>query len=134
MKPRILAIVATCLLIGYALYQGWVNLGTWLAEADEAGPREVIVCLSSPERIEKAARLYREGMAPRIILTVDVEKKALTDLGVPGERITLAPGPKTTYQEALVVAPILRREGYRSALVVTDPYHLRRVRWTSTAS
>jgi len=28
------------------------------------------------------------------------------------------------------VAPILRERGYRSALVVTDPYHLRRVRWT----
>jgi hypothetical protein len=46
------------------------------------------------------------------------------------ERITLAPGPKTTYQEALAAAPILREKGYRSALVVTDPYHLRRVRWT----
>ena len=130
MKPRTIAIVSACLLIAFGLYRGWVNLGTWLAVADEPGTGDVIICLSSPERIAKAARLYREGAAPQIILTVNKEKKALTSLGVPENRITLAPEPLTTYQEALVVAPILRNRGYRSALVVTDPYHLRRVRWT----
>jgi len=130
MKHRIIPIIGICLLIGYGLFQGWVSLGTWLARSDPPKPSDVIVCLSSPERVKKAARLYHKGMAPQIILTVATKTEPLTSLGVPEDRITLAPGPKTTYQEALVVAPILRQRGYRSALVVTDPYHLRRVRWT----
>jgi uncharacterized SAM-binding protein YcdF (DUF218 family) len=58
------------------------------------------------------------------------DKKALTDKGVAAERIFLVPGPKTTFQEALMVSPVVRRMGVRSALIVTDPFHLRRVRWT----
>ena len=130
MKLRTIAFIGICLLVAYALFRGWVNLGTWLAKADEPKASEVIVCLSGVERIRKAAELYHEGLAPRIILTVQTNKQALTGLGVPEDRITLAPGPQTTYQEALAVAPILREKGYRSALIVTDPYHLRRVRWT----
>jgi uncharacterized SAM-binding protein YcdF (DUF218 family) len=130
LKNRILIVASLCLLVGYGAYWGWVNLGSWLAKVDEPKASEVIVCLSDIERIKKAAYLYHEGLAPQIILTVDKEKKGLTSLGVPEARITLAPGPQTTYQEALAVAPILREKGYRSALVVTDPYHLRRVRWT----
>jgi uncharacterized SAM-binding protein YcdF (DUF218 family) len=130
MKNRILIVVCLCLLVGYGSYWGWVNLGTWLTKADAPRPSEVIVCLSGVERNQKAAELYHEGLAPRIILTVKTNKQDLTSLGVPEERITLAPGPRTTYQEALAVAPILREKGYRSAMIVTDPYHLRRVRWT----
>jgi len=130
MKPRAIALVAACLLIASALFLGWINLGTWLARSDSLRASEVIVCLSGEERIKKAARLFHQGLAPQIILTVAREKKPLAQLGVPEGRITLAPGPLTTYQEALAVAPILRQGGYRTALVVTDPYHLRRVRWT----
>jgi len=129
-KPKTIALIGLCLLVAYALFRGWVNLGTWLVKADEPRASEVIVCLSGVERIRKAADLYHDGLAPRIIMTVQTNKQALTGLGVPEDRITLAPGPRTTYQEALAVAPILREKGYRSALVVTDPYHLRRVRWT----
>jgi uncharacterized SAM-binding protein YcdF (DUF218 family) len=129
-KPGTIALIGSCLLVAYALFRGWVNLGTWLVKEDEPRASEVIVCLSGVERIWKAAELYREGLAPRIILTVQKNRQALTGLGVPEERITLAPGPKTIYQEALAVAPILHEKGYRSALIVTDPYHLLRVRET----
>ena len=95
MKNRILIIAGLCLLVGYGSYWGWVNLGTWLVKADEPRPSEVIVCLSKPERINKAASLFHRGMAPYVILTVDKGKKGLTDLGVPEERITPAPGPPT---------------------------------------
>ena len=130
LKKRILIVASLCLLVGYGAYWGWVNLGAWLAEADEPKTSEVIVCLSDIERVKKAADFYHKGLAPQIILTAAKEKKGLTGLGVPEERVTLAPGPKITYQEALAVVPILHEKGYRSALIVTDPYHLRRVRWT----
>ena len=130
MKNRILIVIGICFLLSCGFYWGWINLGTWLAKADEPKASDVIVCLGSIERIKKAAKLYHDGLAPQIILTVAKEKKGLTSLGVPADRITLASSPKTTYQEALIVAPILRERGYRSALIVTDAYHLRRVRWS----
>jgi hypothetical protein len=94
-KPRTIALIGICLLIAYTLFLGWVNLGTWLANADEPRASEVIVCLSDIERIKKAANLYHQGLAPQIILTAAKEKKGLTGLGVPEERITPAPRPLT---------------------------------------
>jgi uncharacterized SAM-binding protein YcdF (DUF218 family) len=130
LKTRIIIITAIFLIIGYGLLRGWANLGTWLAKADGPRPSEVIVCLSDVERLKKTAELYHQGLAPRIIMTAQKDKKSLTRLGVPEDRITLVPNPKSTYEEALGIAPILRDKNYHSALVVTDPFHLRRVRWT----
>ncbi len=49
---------------------------------------------------------------------------------VPEADITLAPDSRTTYQDARFSLPILTRRGTRSALIVSDPFHLPRVRWT----
>ena len=47
------------------------------------------------------------------------------------QRILLWPlVPQTTYQDALFSVPLLHKGKYRSALIVTNPYHLYRVRWT----
>jgi uncharacterized SAM-binding protein YcdF (DUF218 family) len=49
--------------------------------------------------------------------------------GVPEERILRAPGThETTYEEALAVRQLAEERGFRSLLVVSDPYHLRRAR------
>ena len=95
MKPKTIALIGICLLVVYTLFRGWVNLGNWLANADEPRASDVIVCLSAIERIKKAADLYHKGLAPKIILTAAIEKKGLTSLGVPEDRITPAPGPPT---------------------------------------
>jgi uncharacterized SAM-binding protein YcdF (DUF218 family) len=108
----------------------WIHLGSWLAAADKPQPAEVIVCLGGPERIRKGVELFHKGLAPRIILTVAGDRGPLKIQGIPEDRIILVPGPKTTYQEALLVAPILKSLQCRSALIVSDAFHLRRVRWT----
>ena len=104
--------------------------GLWVAEADRPGEVDVIVCLNGSERIKKTAELYHQGLAAKVILTAGKDKKALIQLGIPEKRITLAEWPMTTYQEALAVKPMVRLSGMRSAIVVSDPYHLKRVRWT----
>jgi uncharacterized SAM-binding protein YcdF (DUF218 family) len=130
LNRRILIIIAACFIAIIGIVWCWVHLGTWLAAAEAPQAADVIVCLSGKGREEKAAQLYQQGWAPKVILTVSKNKKSLTDFGVPEDRIILAPGPKTTFQEALMVFPILKRMGVRSILVVSDPFHLRRVRWT----
>jgi uncharacterized SAM-binding protein YcdF (DUF218 family) len=117
-------------MVGYGSYRGWVNLGFWLAKADEPKKSDVIICLSDVERIKKTAELYHSGFAPWIIMTAEKDKSGLTRLGVPVDRITLVSGQQSTFEEAKSIAPILHAKGYQSGLVVTDPFHLRRVRWT----
>jgi len=118
--------------IGGVGWYGYQNVGFWLAQNDDLQKAEVVVCLGGPERDRKAAELYHQGYSQDLIVTAEKTKDNLTKLKVPGAAITLAPWPKTTYQEALAVAPLIKEKGYHTALVITDPFHIRRVRWTFT--
>lgn len=101
------------------------------------------------ERTRWAARLFREGRAPRIVLTNDqmrggwssaeqrnpffVERAAeeLRRAGVPDESIEVLPGAATsTHDEALLVRDYAARRNFRAVLIVTSAYHTRRALWT----
>lgn len=101
------------------------------------------------ERTGWAARLFREGRAPRVVLTRDEHaggwspergrtmlffERAVEELqraGVPPERIEVLPRPVTsTHEEAVAVREYAARSGARRLLVVTSAYHTRRALWT----
>lgn len=101
------------------------------------------------ERTRKAAALYREGRAPRIILTNDnlrsgwsgseqrnplfVERAAeeLRRDGVPADKIEIIQQPVTsTFDEATVLREYSAAHKLRSLLVVTSAYHSRRALWS----
>ena len=100
------------------------------------------------ERTRLAARLFKEGRAPLIILTNDGLKsgwsaaeernpmffeRAADQLrrdGIPPERIKVMPGVVTsTYEEATRLRVYAESNGLKSVLVVTTPYHTRRALW-----
>ena len=105
-------------------------MGVLLSRSDLPQKADVIICSGGPERIKKAINLYHQGFATNIIFTVIKNKEPLLQQGVNFKDITIAPGPTTTYQEALAVVPLLHKGKNRSALIVTDSFHLYRVRWT----
>lgn len=101
------------------------------------------------ERTEYAARLFKEGFAPAVLLTDDglrggwsqeqqrnpffVERAAaaLEAAGVPRENVeTLAPQTSSTYEEARLLREYASARGLKSLLVVTSGYHSRRALWT----
>lgn len=101
------------------------------------------------ERANRAAQLFREGRAPRIVLTDDnvragwdveeqrnprfVELMAaeLERQGVPAERIEILPQTvASTYDEATRLRQYAEANGLRSLLVVTSAYQSRRALWT----
>lgn len=101
------------------------------------------------ERTREAARLYRDGRAPQIILTNDGQKGGwsnalernpyfversvdeLVKAGIPPEKIeTLPTVVSSTYDEARLLREYAAQHGLRSILVVTSPYHSRRALWT----
>lgn len=119
----------------------------------EAGRTDALVVLSGggayAERTAEAARLYREGRAPLVLLTDDgvlsgwsqAEQRnprfvelAATELrrgGVPAEFIrVLDARPTNTHDEADAVRAYAAEQGLRSLLVVTSAHHSRRALWT----
>jgi uncharacterized SAM-binding protein YcdF (DUF218 family) len=85
----------------------------------------------------EAAKLYQEGMAATIILSVysgeDGVKAAKDDLaraGVPGNAILVNDKPTSTWDEAQQLLDMLRANHAHSAIIVTDAYHIRRARAT----
>lgn len=114
---------------------------------------DAIVVLSGSaahvERSQWAAQLYRNGLAPKIILTNDNRmggwseplqrnpfyfersRDQLLKAGVPLEAIEIRLEPvSSTYEEAQLIRVVQRAEGLKSMVLVTSPYHSRRAFWT----
>jgi uncharacterized SAM-binding protein YcdF (DUF218 family) len=93
-----------------------------------------------------AARLYRDGYAPRILVAQpkasptdalglttreqDVARQVLIKEGVPESAITgIGEDVETTYAESLAVRAWLSTNHASRIIIPTDPFHTRRVRW-----
>jgi uncharacterized SAM-binding protein YcdF (DUF218 family) len=117
---------------------------------DEAQPADAIIVLGAAEyrgrpspvleaRLNHALILYLKGMAPRVITTGgaggdpvftegSVGRSYLTQHGVPPEAVVVEREGETTAQSVAAVAEIMRRMNLRSAIVVSDGYHIFRVK------
>ncbi|HEV7397393.1 MAG TPA: YdcF family protein [Pyrinomonadaceae bacterium] len=101
------------------------------------------------ERTTLAATLYREGRAPKIVLTNDnnqggwsvdeqrnipyqeLAARYLRRQGVPDAAIETLPEPVgSTYEESQLLQRYAETHGLHSLLVVTSAYHSRRALWT----
>lgn len=108
------------------------HLGEWLAIADEPAPADLIVCLGGGEgRVELATQLLNDGVAGSLMVTTDGVRRQVLRRGVEADKLIL---PKrfalTTYDEALALNEVMREGGFSSAIVVSDAYHLYRVKWS----
>ncbi len=87
-------------------------------------------------RVQRAAMLYRQGYAPRIVVTGGVGDAGIAEaavmegiavgLGVPEAAVVLEPTATRTAESARAVGALCRAAGWRSVIVVSDPFHLRR--------
>lgn len=140
-------------MIFLALFVVWLFLAPFLAErliVEKPLPRaDAILILGGShtylERTEKAAEIYRQGIAPKIYLTDDGEKSgwsvkeqrnppfvelardALVKQGVPAENIEIwRPTVSGTIDEARLLSEKARSLNLSSILLVTSAYHTRR--------
>lgn len=145
------------LLLIAALLLAWPPLAwaaaRWLVIDSRPERADALVVLGGSstyeERTEHAARLFREGFAPVVLLTDDgrrggwsqaeqrnpffVERAAasLEAAGVPAVDVeTLKPQTSSTYEEARLLRDYATARGLNSLLIVTSGYHSRRARWT----
>jgi uncharacterized SAM-binding protein YcdF (DUF218 family) len=127
--------------------------GAFLVARSELASADMLVLLSGApnytERAQRAAELWHEHRAPRILLTNDGTRgpwsqaeqrnpffyeRTLVELqraGVPTESVyVLPPEVSSTYDEAIEIRKYAEANGIRSVLVVTSAYHSRRALWT----
>ena len=125
-------------------------IGRFLVEDDPAVYTDAIVVLagSYPDRILEGVQLYRDGLAPRILICpepdtagfrratelgvkiprpYDINRMVAEQLGVPPQAIEiLHHGGDSTFGEAEAVLAESLARGYTSIILVTSKYHTRR--------
>jgi uncharacterized SAM-binding protein YcdF (DUF218 family) len=131
----------------------WILLAPFIAEnliVEKPLTRaDAILVLSGSsvylERTEKAAELYKQGIAPRVFLTddgerggwsraerknfqyVELARNVLIEKGVPSEAIEILPDEiDGTKSEAVAMQKKARESNLKSILLVTSAYHTRR--------
>ncbi len=87
------------------------------------------------ERVKQAIDLYKAGYARYLVLSsgfvysfreAEVMRALAVDNGVPASVIVLEQRAASTYQNVAFVNDILRDHRWRSILLVSSPYHMRR--------
>lgn len=133
--------------MGPRLYEGMSirEISEYLFVQDDPTPADLILVFGGKrlERAERAAELYKAGLAPRIFITggdkreIGVcEAERLRDhavaLGVPAEAITVECESVNTLENVrMSVAVIEESMGWRNlknVILISSPHHLRRVK------
>jgi uncharacterized SAM-binding protein YcdF (DUF218 family) len=137
------AVLAGLILAGATALAIW-----WTARQDARPKSDAIVVLGSAQyngvpssifaaRLEHARALYQQGVAP-VVVTVGGKKSGdnfteaeagrdyLAREGVPRADLLAVPEGVDTLQSMRDVAGVFRQHGWRSAVLVTDPWHVMR--------
>ena len=140
-----------------ALISAWLGLAVIIAVIDAYGvvdhaqPADVIVVLGSQvypggragpsleRRAQHTAVLYRRGLADHIICSggvgdnppseAEVVCERIVELGVPPGAVIYETRSHSTEENAAYSAAIMRHRGWRSAIIVSDGFHMLRAAW-----
>jgi uncharacterized SAM-binding protein YcdF (DUF218 family) len=130
---------------------GFISFRVWhVARVDDRTPADAIVVLGAAQydgvptpvfqaRLEHAATLFEEGVAPQVITVGGSQpgdryteaasgRAYLTELGVPPEAILAVETGTNTVGSLDAVALTVRDQGGRSVVLVSDPTHSYRAR------
>ena len=148
---RVLWIGGALIALALAVYITYVSVRIERQSVrDEAQPADVILVLGAAEyrgrpspvlraRLDHALELYQRQLAPRILTTGGaggdpvyteggVGRSYLMSRGVPSESIIVETQGESTLESTALAGEIMRRMGLQSAIVVSDGYHIYRVK------
>jgi len=90
----------------------------------------VVLGGAQQERPERAAELFKQGAAPRILVSgfgdCDTNVRLLEKNGVPANAIAREPHSLSTFENAKFSVPLLRQMNAHRVIIVTSWYHSRR--------
>lgn len=137
-------------LLGILVWGSVVATVYLYGQRDAAAPSDAIVVLGAAQydgrpspvlraRLDHAIVLYRRGIAPTMIMTggvgigdtvseAVVARRYAERSGVPPQAVLLEGGGQRSVESMRAVAELMRANGLRSAVLVSDPFHSLRVR------
>jgi uncharacterized SAM-binding protein YcdF (DUF218 family) len=143
-------VIAFVLLAAAILYTVSLLAVLVVSQQDQRRPVDAIVVLGAAQyngrpspvlraRLDHALGLYREGLAPLIVVTggvgrgdttseAIVGRRYLMAHGVPARGVVAQPEGRTTMASMTAVAAWLRSRGHQRVLLVSDPFHMFRLR------
>ena len=111
----------------------------YLSPQDKLGKVDAIVVISGGDtdsRVKEGIALYRDSWAPKIIFSGAAASGEVSNAlamariairqGLPVDAILIEEEAKTTTENAINVAKLLKTNNYKSIILVTSPYHQRR--------
>jgi uncharacterized SAM-binding protein YcdF (DUF218 family) len=121
-----------------------------VSQEDQSRPADAIVVLGAAQyngrpspvfraRLDHALRLYREGLAPRMVVTggvgrgdtiseATVARHYLLNRKVPAASVISQPQGRSTEASMTAVAAWLRAAHLKRVILVSDPFHMFRLR------
>src|SRR5487761_2050991 len=136
MKTIFKAAVAVIVLAAAVAVWAWFYPEQFLCVDSGPVTADVIVILGggSHERPLRAAELFKQHAAPRLIITGEgdegINRRLLLAAGVPARAIQVEGKSTTTRENAEFALKLLRADKVRSAILVTSWYHARRAQKT----
>ena len=152
--PHSVRVIGWVLVTGLIVYVSAFAYVMRSAALDQRQPSDAIVVLGAAQydgrpspvlqaRLDHALMLYQRGLAPIIVLTGGVGtgdttsealvgKRYLEDNHVPTHALVVRPEGRSTGSSMEAVSRWLRREGLESVLLVSDPFHMGRLRLESS--
>jgi uncharacterized SAM-binding protein YcdF (DUF218 family) len=148
-RRRVVASVAGVALVVFLLFYtpfAWW-LGAPLRVAEPPRPADAIVVFAGgvgesgqagggyQERLRRAVDLYEAGLAPRIVISsgfvftfkeAEVMRTLAIANGVPDSALVLETKAANTHENVTYTHAILEKEGWKTILLVSSPYHMRR--------
>jgi uncharacterized SAM-binding protein YcdF (DUF218 family) len=140
----LLAVAAGVVYLTVTFVQVWQA-----SNRDEARPSQAIIVLGAAQydgepspvlarRLDHAAELYLEGVAPLIVVTggrqpgdrfteAAASARYLESLGVPGQDIEREVQGGSSWESLAATARFLRADGITRVVLVSDPYHAMRI-------
>jgi len=114
-----------------------------LVRTDSISKADLAIALGGDPRClreREAATLYRRGLVPRLVVSGipygggvnsgDAAKRYVVSLGVPETDVLVLTEEWNTRIEARDLSALMHERGWKSAIVVTSPYHSRRALYT----
>jgi uncharacterized SAM-binding protein YcdF (DUF218 family) len=141
----VVTVVLVCATLFLAREPILLAIGDFLVVQDKLQPADVIhVIAGSDYRTDYAIQLYQEGYGSKIFFTGgwctfhhlyhgQHGRELALEQGVPPEAIAIDESQVTsTYAEVVQLKEFITQSQapVRSVIVVSDPYHMRRARWT----
>lgn len=135
--------IAACLMLSLVILILILGIGWFVAPDDELKKSDAIIVVSGGDtvkRTEEGVQLWKAGWAPRIVFSgaaadrgtsnATVMQRQAIRSGVP-EAVTFVEGQSVnTKENAERTKPILQANNMHSAILVSSPYHTRRVKTT----